>query len=329
MNAYQRISKYKSVLMGIAIIIVLYGHYFYYSSGYLPYEQLNITMWYTIGSVDIFLFLSGFGIYHSLAKNDDPLTFMKRRLGRLLPSYLPYILVYCGYCMATNQMTKYQALGNLTTFGWWAQIGSQLNWYIPTMVGLYLFSPLFYQIIRQQGRKSMWMMGLFFLLDAGCVGSSLMIGVSRFPVYFLGMYLGREAMEGRKPSRTHLILSGVALVVSMVGLYVIVKVAPGTLSRMGFWWHPYLFSTPGCLYFTSWCLEKHEKWKPTALLNRGLAFLGNKSFEIYLVHLLVYLVAYNSGLRNRLAWVGVALLGLILGSLYSVVINKLTARKKK
>ena len=29
MNAYQRISRYKSQLMGIAILIVVYGHFFY------------------------------------------------------------------------------------------------------------------------------------------------------------------------------------------------------------------------------------------------------------------------------------------------------------
>ena len=28
MNAYQRISRYKSQLMGIAILIVVYGHFF-------------------------------------------------------------------------------------------------------------------------------------------------------------------------------------------------------------------------------------------------------------------------------------------------------------
>ena len=89
MNAYQRISRYKSALMGIAILIVVYGHFFYYHSGLKDYTQLNITMWYTVGSVDIFVFLSGFGIYHSLSKNDDPLRFFQRRMSRLLPSYLP------------------------------------------------------------------------------------------------------------------------------------------------------------------------------------------------------------------------------------------------
>ncbi len=334
MTPYQRIGKYKSALMGIAILIVVYGHYFYYHSGLTSYQHLNITMWYTIGSVDIFIFLSGFGIWHSLSKNDDPLQFMGRRLGRLLPSYLPFILVYCGFFFLTDQMNKWQVLGNLTTFGWWTQMGMQFNWYIPTQIAMYLFSPLFYHIIKTYEKKSLWMLPLLYLLMAGCVDTSLMIGVSRFPVYFLGLYLGKASAEGRSPSRRHLVLSGVAAVVSMVGLYVLVQVIPDGLSKYGFWWHPFLFSTPGCLYFTTWCLEKHEKWAPTRLLNQGLGFLGSRSFEIYLCHILVYEVALyfglcSTGAKGWLLWAVMAVLGFVVGCLYNLFVNRILLRSKK
>lgn len=334
MSAYGRISRYKSALMGIAILIVVYGHYFYYHSGLQVYQNLNITMWYTIGSVDIFIFLSGFGIWRSLSKNDNPLEFLRRRLSRLLPSYLPFIIVFCGFCILTGTMNRWQALGNITTFGWWTQMGAQFNWYIPSLVVMYLLSPLFYHIIREFERKALWVIPLLWLICAACVGTGLMIGVSRFPVYFLGMYLGREAAEGKRPTKGHLWLSGIALAVSMVALYVLVQVAPDSLSRYGFWWHPYLFSTPACLYFTSWCLEKHEKWAPTRLLNRFLSFLGGKSFEIYLVHILVYTAALTFGLPNTgakgwLLWAVMAVLGIAFGCLYSGLIQKVTVRRKK
>jgi peptidoglycan/LPS O-acetylase OafA/YrhL len=328
MNAYQRISRYKSALMGIAILIVVYGHFFYYHSGLKDYTQLNITMWYTVGSVDIFVFLSGFGIYHSLKKNDNPLKFLQRRLGRLFPSYLPFIVVYCAFCLWAGTMTKWQALGNLTTFGWWSQMGGQFNWYIPTLIGMYLFSPLFFHIIETYGRRSLLMLPLFFLIEAACVGTSLMIGLSRFPVYFLGLYLGRESALGHSPSKRHLWLSGILAILSMVALYFLVTRHPNAMGYYGLWWHPYLLSTPGCLYFTTWCLEKHEKWAPTRLLNRGLSFLGGKSFEIYLVHILVYTVALYFGLSGWLPWVGMALLGLTLGCCYSVLVGKFTSGRK-
>lgn len=328
MNAYQRISRYKGVLMGIAILIVVYGHLFYYHSGLTEYQYLNVSQWYTVGSVDIFLFLSGFGIYHSLKKNGDPLAFAERRFSRLLPSYIPFIIIYCGFMLWAGQMNKWQALGNLTTFGWWTRMGAQFNWYIPTLIMLYLLSPLMFGVIEKYGRKSLFLIGLFILLDAACVDTSLMMGVSRFPVYFLGMYLGAEAAADKAPSKRHLILAGVMAVLSMVGFFFLVVYRPNWLSKYGFWWHPFLLSTPGCLYFTTWLLEKQDKWVVTRQLNRGLNFLGGKSFEIYLCHLLVYEAGLYFGVQGWVRWIILAVLGLLVGVGYAKLIEIMTSREE-
>lgn len=327
MNAYQRIGRYKGVLMGIAILIVVYGHLFYYHSGLMEYQYLNVTQWYTVGSVDIFLFLSGFGIYHSLKKNPEPLGFMERRMGRLLPSYLPFIIIYCGFMLWANQMNKWQALGNLTTFGWWTRMGGQFNWYIPTLIALYLLSPLLFGIIEKYGKKSLLVFPVFFLLDAACVDTSLMMGVSRFPVYFLGMYLGAEAAAGKEPSKRHLTIAGVLAVASMAAFFALVQLRPGWLSKYGFWWHPFLLSTPGCLYFTTWLLEKQERWAVTRQIGRGLNFLGGKSFEIYLCHLLVYEAGLYFGVQGWPRWIALALVGLLAGIGYGKLIDRITTRE--
>ena len=323
MHAYDRISRYKGALMGIAILIVVYGHLLYYHSGLKDYAQLNITEWYTVGSVDIFLFLSGFGIYHSLKR------FMQRRLERLLPSYLPFILVYCAFMLWADQMNKWQAVGNLTTFGWWAQIGAQFNWYIPTLIGLYLLSPLLFAVIERYEKKALWMFLALFLLEGACVGTSLMIGVSRFPVYFLGMYLGHEAASGKQPSRRHLVISGVLAVISMIALYFLVVYFPGSLNRYGFWWHPFLLSTPGCVYFVTWLMEKQERWKVTRAWNKGLTFLGGKSFEIYLCHIFIYTVGLYFGIRSWGKWILLAILGIIVGVAYGKLVEYFTAWRKR
>ena len=329
MQPYDRISRYKSALMGIMILIVVYGHLLYYHSGLQNYQDLNITEWYTVGSVDIFLFLSGFGIYHSLRKNADPLRFMERRLGRLLPSYLPFILVYCAFMMATGQMNKWQALGNLTTFGWWAQIGGQFNWYIPIQIAAYLASPLLFALIEKHGKRALLLFPVLFLLDAACVGTSLMMGVSRLPVYFLGMYMGREAALGHQPSRRHMLISAVLFVISMVGFYFLVTRWPDGLRTYGFWWHPFLLSTPFCLYMTTWILEKLESAAPGRLLRRGLEFLGGKSFEIYLLHLLVYTVGLTFGVRGWKKWILLAVAGIVTGVAYSYAVDWMTGLRKK
>ena len=328
MQAYDRISRYKAALMGISILVVVYGHLLYYHSGLKQYQYLNITEWYTVGSVDVFLFLSGFGIYHSLKRNQDPLRFMQRRLERLAPSYLPFILVFCVFMMATGQMTFLQGLGNLTTFGWWTRMGAQFNWYIPTLIAAYLASPLLFALIERYEKKALWLFVLLFLLDAACVDTSLMMGVSRFPVYFLGMYMGREASLGKQPTKRHLQISLLLFLFSMISFYFLVTRWPDGLSKYGFWWHPFLLSTPATLYGITWALERFERWKPTTLLNRGLEFLGGKSFEIYLLHLLVYTVGLTLGIQGWKRWILLALLGILTGIGYSYLVDRFTKWRK-
>lgn len=329
MDAYKRISRYRSELMGAAILMVVYGHLFYYHSGLQAYNQLNPTVWYLgVGSVDVFMFLSGFGIFQSLNRDDNPLRFFVRRMRRLLPSFLPVILLYCIFALKAGWINKYQVLGNLTTFGWWAQQGGQFNWYIPAIIALYLLSPLFYHVIMRYGRRALWVIPLLFLGEAGAIGSSLMIGVSRFPVYFLGMYLGWEALQNHSPSQRHLLISGIVMVLSMLALAGLVICRPEWLSRFGFWWHPFFFSTPGCLYLTSWCMEKQGKWIPTRWLNQGLRFFGERSFEIYLWHLMVFSVALYMEWESWGVWLLMTLVGIACGCVYHALIKKIISGRK-
>ena len=46
------------------------------------------------GGVDMFLFLSGFGLYHSLSRDADAGRYLLRRARRLLPAYLPFCAVW-------------------------------------------------------------------------------------------------------------------------------------------------------------------------------------------------------------------------------------------
>lgn len=61
---YKTLSKYRGVLMGFAILWVMYFH--------IPIKSVTEVGWFIhrIGfyGVDIFLFLSGLGVYFSLTK---------------------------------------------------------------------------------------------------------------------------------------------------------------------------------------------------------------------------------------------------------------------
>lgn len=82
--------------MGFAILWVMYFH--------IPIPAKFIVTdvgWFIhrIGfyGVDIFLFLSGLGVYFSLMKRPNVLRFYKARLVRILPAYV--IVVCVSYCL--------------------------------------------------------------------------------------------------------------------------------------------------------------------------------------------------------------------------------------
>lgn len=90
---YKSLSKYRGFLMGFAILWVMYFH--------IPLKFATEIGWFThrIGfyGVDIFLFLSGLGVYFSLMKRPNVLRFYKARLVRILPAY---VIVACvSYCL--------------------------------------------------------------------------------------------------------------------------------------------------------------------------------------------------------------------------------------
>lgn len=130
--------------MGIAMVLVLVYHLFCWT--YNPLGRLNIGY---VG-VDIFLFLSGFGLCRSYESN--PLKkFYINRFKRIYPIY--FIAVCCTYIIV--QFPSYNSdryvwsfsdlMYNLTTVGYYVHMDeNRYDWYIASLFALYLLFPLFY-----------------------------------------------------------------------------------------------------------------------------------------------------------------------------------------
>ena len=78
---YNILSKYRTELMGIAILWVMFFHL----SIDINNRILNLIKTIGYGGVDIFLMISGLGLYYAYKKNNNIKLFYKRRLLRLLP----------------------------------------------------------------------------------------------------------------------------------------------------------------------------------------------------------------------------------------------------
>lgn len=85
------LSKYRSALMGLATALVIIFHglsvWDYYGATLPAVARLCRGFLGSVG-VDIFLFLSGIGVFFAIENGTSTMRFYKKRLVRLLPSVL-------------------------------------------------------------------------------------------------------------------------------------------------------------------------------------------------------------------------------------------------
>lgn len=151
---FNNISKYRSSLMGIAMLSVFLFH----SMGdWMPPFIHKIAANGAVG-VDVFLFLSAMGLTYSITKNPDVMAFYKRRVWRIMPTY--WLIMSCVYLFVFALMVEqimpenyypiprngWQIVQAYTTLGYWMKDGIYYLWYIPAILLLYLLFPLINKI---------------------------------------------------------------------------------------------------------------------------------------------------------------------------------------
>ena len=112
--------------------------------------------------------------------------------------------------------------------------------------------------------------------------------MSRIPILFLGICVGKLAREERKIRRLQCIF---LLVCSVIGFILIRTFFVNYEEKMwayGLWWYPYILITPGLCICISFLCMLLEKGKVGQRILKGLAVIGNHTLEIYLTHILIF-----------------------------------------
>jgi peptidoglycan/LPS O-acetylase OafA/YrhL len=286
--------------MGIAIIWIC----FYHSKVHFPDSFLFSPLFFLkqagYGGVDIFLFLSGFGLMYGMRnKKYSTTTFYFTRLTRILPTYFLIFFVTLfaekiqGYTFSLSRII----LG-FSTVGFWIH-KYPFDWFIPSLIALYLLFPLFFSVYLRTPDKNRFFafICLITLLALPlCLfiiptkANYLMIFLARIPIFFIGAYIGHISLKSNssiKPNR--LLLYWMCLFCGIVSwLYIINKFWDASFAGnkyYGLHYYPFiLFTLPVCMLvslamkkYSSECIFKRlVKWL--------LIFCGSYSLEIYLIH---------------------------------------------
>lgn len=179
------ISLYRTEIMGVATLMILLGHSVFYGQGFIDYGYFQDI--FTLGycGVDIFLFLSGFGLSYSMRKNDTR-TFYKHRFLRIVPSVVAIIFF--------NVLVNIKHLG-LFIFNPLYWFGCY--WYIGFVMGGYLFYPYIFRAIKRVGYWTFVaslllsiLLFLPFLVTGHGESTASTCLVTRIPIFVLGACFG-------------------------------------------------------------------------------------------------------------------------------------------
>lgn len=136
-----RISKHRSELMGIGILGVMLGHYLEWSQviGYWTYLFKPL-----IGLVftEVFLILSGFGLYYSFSNKSEIYSFFKKRFDRLVVPFWILSVLYMVW-LIYKRLSIGNILLHISSLDFWIN-GNTGMWYISVSILLYSLFPFIY-----------------------------------------------------------------------------------------------------------------------------------------------------------------------------------------
>lgn len=297
------ISKYRGVLMGIAIISVILFHFTDdCRRGNYNYDGLIRMYNYIISStgVELFLLLSGFGLYYSFKRNGNIRSFYKRRFTRII---LPYIFVavpawiWRDLVLANKGILSFLKDFFFITF---FTDGISWFWYILISIICYLIFPYIFDIFdsakdRITAEFRMFSVFTFFMasaiwLEIYCTSffGKVNIMLLRFPAFFLGVLIGHAAYNNEKfPKETiiFIILSFLLLPLRKVDRVIVVRFVLAS------------FNLSVALIFT-FILDRIKNQKIQNFIVKPLEVIGKYSLELYLCHITIRSVMWDIGYKT-------------------------------
>lgn len=273
------ISRYRSSLMGLAILWVFLFHV---GGIGVPYIDSVLAKGYL--GVDIFFFLSGWGLCHSLEKSPDLKSFYVRRMMRIIPTWwliigsmaILQVIMHLPHPHTIGQFILY-----FSGLGYWMQdayLGTDAifvtyyEWYIPTLLAFYLIAPVF---AKSKARTNILLLLLSILvvctLKFAGIAENLSISYARLPIFILGFLLYQiRDIEPKKSTFLALVGGGILII------YIATVIMDRSFEK-----YEFIATVVSIPMFAMMIGRLIESMK----LNRSLAFLGSISMELYLLHI--------------------------------------------
>lgn len=276
------ISRFRGELMGAAMLFIILFHVS------LPRNDAfyGLRRMGNVG-VDMFLFLSGIGLWFSWAKNPSARQFFFRRYLRIYPAWL---IIACLYYIPRfhggNLWAWIDLVGEIgINWNFW-RYDELAFWYIPATMTLYLFAPAYMQLIKRHPiyrwlpvAMITWCILVQYVTPIHQAVGHLEIFWSRVPIFFIGINMGemvrqKQTLDGASIWMIYLMFamtlaSSIFLEQARHGMF------PLFVERM-----LYIPLTITTILILNRIFRRTPGW-----LNRCFMLTGALSLEAYLIHI--------------------------------------------
>lgn len=319
------ISRFRGELMGAAMLFIILFHVA------LPREDafFGLRRMGNVG-VDMFLFLSGIGLWFSWTKNPDVRHFFVRRYLRIYPAWLIIACLFYIPRFEGGDLWAWVDLVGDISINWDFWLHDELTfWYVPAIMALYLVAPWYMRLVQSRPvyrwlplLMVIWCVMVQWVLPIHHAVGHIEIFWSRVPIFFIGINFGEMVRTRRQlPGEavwllliTFLMTFGTCLYLEQVrhGHF------PLFVERM-----LYIPFTVCTVLVMNRIFRRMPQW-----VNSSFRFVGALSLEAYLIHIhfvLVYVQPYHLGywptflvtvaITLPIAWLLQRLIGLLTARL--------------
>lgn len=290
-NFLSVISKYRGELMGFAAIWIIIFHL--HIEHYVDNSIISFLCGIGRSGVDLFLFLSGFGLYYSsYNKKQTKSEFYKRRLQRIYCTFIPFLLIsiVIGVCFFGDHVPNIKdLLLKIPTLDFWIY-GDLSYWYIGAILVFYISYPFFLSSFNKNEINTLILVcviSLILTLIEHFMDGSRMLFTTRIPIFFLGVLFGKLSLEKKIKNQTALnVLLILMAFVSLSGFYILNSRYRIELEETGLLWYFACFYSVGLVFLLCYFFRfTDSRFK---IINKIALFIGNMSLEVYLFHIMFF-----------------------------------------
>lgn len=284
--------------MGWSILWIMMLHF-----TFNQIKPIGFIAQYGYAGVDIFLFVSGFGLFFSLDKDDNLIYFYGKRLLRIFPTY--YIIGFITNLLLTHDDIL-SFLFRYSTIGFW--IGKEYaEWFIPSITLLYFLAPFIKRIIDKKWFVFICIIVVYLFLTAyyltdkeHILDRSHFFLLYRIPAFVFGMVCAYWLKNN--------ISNKYYLYILLLSLPFFVYFYPFHHQIYNFKYYSIAFLLP--FFVTIFILiSKYVKW-----ISPVLKKIGSASLEIYLIQGMFFTLIINGATLEYPEWHDILSILMIIAS---------------